>query len=77
MDSQRRGTGALEEDEYYIADLIGMKVVLEDGSSFGTLTDVMETGANDVYVVEYVRMEKKFCFLRSRTVFWMWMWKKI
>ena len=41
----------LEEDEYYIADLIGMKVVLEDGSSFGTLTDVMETGANDVYVV--------------------------
>ena len=38
----------LEEDEYYIADLIGMKVVLEDGSSFGTLTDVMETGANDV-----------------------------
>ena len=42
----------LEEDEYYIADLIGMEVVLEDGSSFGTLTDVMETGANDVYVVE-------------------------
>ena len=42
----------LEEDEYYIADLIGMKVVLEEGSSIGTLTDVMETGANDVYVVE-------------------------
>ena len=42
----------LGEDEYYIADLLGMKVVLEDGSSFGTLTDVMETGANDVYVVE-------------------------
>ena len=42
----------LGEDEYYIADLMGMKVVLEDGSSFGTLTDVMETGANDVYVVE-------------------------
>ena len=32
----------LEEDEYYIADLIGMKVVLEDGSSFGPLTDVRE-----------------------------------
>ena len=42
----------LEEDEYYIADLIGMDVVLEDGSKFGTLKDVMETGANDVYVVE-------------------------
>lgn len=44
----------LEEDEYYIADLIGMEVYLEDGSLFGTLKDVMETGANDVYVVTTV-----------------------
>ena len=42
----------LDEDEYYIADLLGMKVLLEDGSEFGTLKNVMETGANDVYVVE-------------------------
>lgn len=42
----------LEEDEYYIGDLIGMDVVLEDDTPFGTLKDVMETGANDVYVVE-------------------------
>ena len=42
----------LDEDEYYIADLIGMKVVTEDGTSVGILKDVMETGANDVYVVE-------------------------
>lgn len=41
----------LGEDEYYIADLLGMDVVLEDGSPFGTLKDVLETGANDVYVV--------------------------
>ena len=41
----------LKENEYYIADLIDMKVYLEDGSFFGTLKDVMETGANDVYVV--------------------------
>lgn len=41
----------LGEDEYYIGDLIGMEVFLEDGSSFGTLKDVMETGANDVYVI--------------------------
>ena len=37
----------LSEDEYYIADLLGMDVVLEDGR----LEDVIETGANDVYVV--------------------------
>lgn len=42
----------LAEDEYYIADLIDMEVVLEDGSKFGVLKDVMETGANDVYIVE-------------------------
>lgn len=42
----------LAENEYYIADLIGMEVFLEDGSPFGRLKDVMETGANDVYIVE-------------------------
>ena len=41
----------LEEDEYFIADLIGMSVVAEDGTVLGTLADVMPTGANDVYVV--------------------------
>ena len=42
----------IPREEAHIADLIGMDVVLEDGSKFGTLKDVMETGANDVYVVE-------------------------
>lgn len=41
----------LAEDEYYIADLIGMEVFDENGSVVGTLTDVLETGANDVYVI--------------------------
>ena len=42
----------LKSDEYFVADLIGMYVFLEDGQPFGTLKDVMETGANDVYVIE-------------------------
>ncbi len=42
----------LEEDEYFIADIMGMEVYTEDGSLFGTLKDVMETGANDVYVID-------------------------
>lgn len=42
----------LKKDEYFIADLIGMQVILEDGSLFGKLTDVLQTGANDVYCVE-------------------------
>ena len=41
----------LEEDEYFIADMIGMEVFTEDGELFGTLKDVIETGANDVYVI--------------------------
>lgn len=42
----------LKKDEYFIADLIGMKVVTDAGEPFGMLKDVLETGANDVYVVE-------------------------
>lgn len=48
----------LEEDEYFIADMIGMEVVTEDGESFGTLKDVLQTGANDVYVVTDIRGEE-------------------
>ena len=42
----------LEKGEYYIADILGAKVILEDGSECGVLEDVMQTGANDVYVVK-------------------------
>ena len=42
----------LEEDEYFIADLIGLAVICEDGKNLGTVKDVLTTGANDVYVVE-------------------------
>ena len=37
----------LQEDEYFIGDLIG----LHTGAEVGTVKDVLETGANDVYVV--------------------------
>ncbi len=40
-----------QKDEYFIADLLGMEVVLEDGARLGVLQDVIETGANDVYRV--------------------------
>ena len=42
----------LEEGEYYIADLIGLRVISDEKEDLGKLTDVMQTGANDVYVVE-------------------------
>ena len=49
---RRSDAVALEENEYFIGDLIGLDVVLEDGSRFGTLADVLRTGANDVYAVK-------------------------
>ena len=42
----------LNKDEYFIADLIGLKVQTKDNDQFGILKDVMVTGANDVYVIE-------------------------
>lgn len=48
----RENAVKLKKDEYFIADLVGLKVVNEDGSFTGVLKDVIETGANDVYVVE-------------------------
>lgn len=42
----------LEENEYFIADLMGLKVMDENETCLGTLTEVISTGANDVYVVK-------------------------
>ena len=42
----------LRKDEYFVADLIGTKVVSDEGTELGVMTDVIETAANDVYVVK-------------------------
>ena len=42
----------LRKDEYFIADLQGLTVVDEEGKKLGVLRDVMETGANDVYIID-------------------------
>ena len=42
----------LEAGEFYLYELIGLEVRTEDGEVLGTLTEVLETGANDVYVVK-------------------------
>ena len=42
----------LRKDEYFIADLQGLTVVNEEEQIIGTLRDVMETGANDVYIID-------------------------
>lgn len=47
----RENAVKLRKDEYFIADLIGLKVFDEEEKEIGELKDVIETGANDVYVI--------------------------
>jgi 16S rRNA processing protein RimM len=42
----------LPPGQYFVADLIGCKVFDSDGKAYGQLKEVLETGANDVYVIE-------------------------
>lgn len=49
---EREQAVSLKKDEYFIPDLIGLQAVDEDGTPVGTVKDVLETGANDVYVIQ-------------------------
>lgn len=42
----------LEKDEYFIADLYGVKVYDENDALLGEITEVYQTGANDVYEIK-------------------------
>lgn len=42
----------LKKDEYFICDLIGCQVITEDDTTIGELTEVLQTAANDVFVVQ-------------------------
>lgn len=47
----RENAVLLEENEYFIADLIGLKAVSDEGEDLGRVIDVLQTGANDIYVI--------------------------
>lgn len=48
----RENAVRLRKDEYFIADLIGLSVFTDEDQVLGELIDVIQTGANDVYVVK-------------------------
>lgn len=48
----RKNAVKLPKDSYFICDLIGCRVVDENGNYLGTLANVLKTGSNDVYVVK-------------------------
>ena len=41
----------LEDDEFYVADLVGIPVYDLDGKQIGTFKDSLSTGSNDVYII--------------------------
>lgn len=47
----RENAVKLKKNEYFIADLIGLAVWTDEDEELGELTDVLQTGANDVYAV--------------------------
>jgi len=50
----RRADAPIDEGDYFIQDLIGLSVEDADtGESYGALTDVLQTGANDVYELTF------------------------
>lgn len=49
---QRQDVVPLSDDEFYVFDIIGMSVYTPDGELLGKVSEVIETGSNDVYVVE-------------------------
>ncbi|VEH68412.1 ribosome maturation factor RimM [Rodentibacter pneumotropicus] len=64
----------LEEGDYYWHDLIGCSVVNLQGYTMGTVTEMMETGSNDVLVVKanskdaFGKQERLIPFLYEQVV---------
>lgn len=60
----REDAKPLNEGEYYIPDVIGCKVITEEGEEYGSVNDVLDTGANKVIVVTPNKAHsnlKEFC----------------
>ncbi|SFU36670.1 ribosome maturation factor RimM [Butyrivibrio sp. M55] len=55
----RKDAIKLAPGEYYVADLVGLDIVDEDGKKLGVLSDVIQTGANDVYEMTPENGEEK------------------
>lgn len=59
----RENAVKLQKDEYFIYDVIGSKVITDENKELGILSEILATGANDVYVV--VTEDKKEILLPS------------
>ncbi|MGE7672504.1 ribosome maturation factor RimM [Lysinibacillus sp. NPDC094403] len=47
----------LKENEFFFHEIIGCTIVSEEGETIGAVTDILQTGANDVWVVKGTKKE--------------------
>ena len=59
LEVNRNDLKELEKGQYYICDIIGLKVIDENIGEIGIINDIQETGSNDIYITEY--MGKPLC----------------
>ena len=52
LEVDRENAIELQEGEYFIADLLGLEVITDEGNTLGKLEDIFNTGSNDIYVVK-------------------------
>ena len=52
LEVDRENAIDLEEGEYFIADLLGLDIITDEGKILGKLEDIFNTGSNDIYVVK-------------------------
>lgn len=52
LEVDRENAIDLEEGEYFIADLIGLQVITDEGEQLGKIEDIYNTGSSDIYVVK-------------------------
>ncbi len=64
----RKQLPSTEEGEYYWVDLVGLKVITEQGVDLGIVDHLMETGANDVLVVHLGDVERLIPLLHEQVV---------
>jgi 16S rRNA processing protein RimM len=60
---QREQLPILPTDEFYWSDLIGLRVINEEGIDLGSIFELFETGANDVIVVKNQNIERLIPFV--------------
>lgn len=59
LEVERHAVVKLPPGHYFVFDLIGMQVFTETEEALGVISDVLETGSNDVYVVDQKPKEHK------------------